>query len=346
MITREQIMDKLNEYYQQVTKAYGSDRIAGVFCFGAINYGTAENISELKAIVAYVPDFEQLCIRQGFHNEQFNNHIYISDIRNEYELLRQQSHFFMQPMFTDYYIINPRYEAPVMALREKAEDIFHYNPKKRVQFAVNYALDLLDKCEYMISTKNDKYSKTIKNLLSEIARLDIAIDLYNTGVPCEFCIKLKQEYCKRYIRDIKNGKTEIDITELRGSLESALSKTSDTINPEIASFVKANLLEMGKIAMTKGQDTLLILNDLTKNERRALNYIAKEINCNEGNVSISKAIKQTQISRPCFTSMLNKLANAEIIQMENQGVKGLYIKIIDTTLKAALKEQIQMGSSI
>lgn len=65
---------------------------------------------------------------------------------------------------------------------------------------------------------------------------------------------------------------------------------------------------------------------LTDTELIVFKSIRKEIGL-EGNISIVKMIQKTNISRPVFTSLLQKMEKFGIARIKNQGVKGTYIEI-------------------
>ena len=74
-----------------------------------------------------------------------------------------------------------------------------------------------------------------------------------------------------------------------------------------------------------------IFKSLTKTEEKALIYTLEEIG-DEGILSISKAINDSGISRPVFTSMLDKLDRYKGAEVKNMGVKGTYINFYDHIL--------------
>lgn len=74
-----------------------------------------------------------------------------------------------------------------------------------------------------------------------------------------------------------------------------------------------------------------IFDSLTKTEEKALIYTLEEIG-DEGILSISKAIAGSGISRPVFTSMLDKLDRYKGAEIKNMGVKGTYINFHDHIL--------------
>lgn len=74
-----------------------------------------------------------------------------------------------------------------------------------------------------------------------------------------------------------------------------------------------------------------IFDSLTKTEEKALIFCLEEIG-DEGILSISEAIRKSGVSRPVFTSMLDKLARYKGAEVKNMGVKGTYINFHDHIL--------------
>lgn len=79
-----------------------------------------------------------------------------------------------------------------------------------------------------------------------------------------------------------------------------------------------------------GADQLILVNDfykaLTANEEQAFLAIREEIGLS-GNISIVKMIQKTSLSRPVWTSLLQKMEKFGIAQVKSQGVKGTHIEI-------------------
>ena len=74
-----------------------------------------------------------------------------------------------------------------------------------------------------------------------------------------------------------------------------------------------------------------VLDSFTKTEEKALTYILDTIGA-EGILSISQAIQGSGISRPVFTSLLDKLDRYQAAEVKNMGVKGTYIHLYDHIL--------------
>lgn len=65
---------------------------------------------------------------------------------------------------------------------------------------------------------------------------------------------------------------------------------------------------------------------LTINEKEAFFALRKEIDLS-GTISIVKMIQKTNISRPVWTSLLQKMEKFGIAHIEGHGAKGTYISI-------------------
>ena len=67
-------------------------------------------------------------------------------------------------------------------------------------------------------------------------------------------------------------------------------------------------------------------NAMTENEKTAFSSITEEIG-SSGNISVVKMIQKTGLSRPVFTSLLQKMEKYGVAQIKNQGVKGTNITL-------------------
>ena len=80
-----------------------------------------------------------------------------------------------------------------------------------------------------------------------------------------------------------------------------------------------------------------VYSTLTKTERAAAKAIYDEIGT-EGDISVSKLIQATGISRPVYNNLLNTLATTHCAEIAAHGVKGTHIKIIDPILLQHLSQ--------
>ena len=118
--------------------------------------------------------------------------------------------------------------------------------------------------------------------------------------------------------------------EVTSDLEEMKAKAETLENhPELEQLVKDTIVNIIKIALIKTVDVKEFLQNLTNPEKDALKVIMRNLKDGEGIVSISQAVNSSNLSRPVFKSVLNKMKDMEIAELTNMGVKGTHVKIID-----------------
>lgn len=105
---------------------------------------------------------------------------------------------------------------------------------------------------------------------------------------------------------------------------------SDTIDEGLILLFKTAL----NAEFDSGCSEEFFFNQLSHGETRAYENVIAEIG-SSGNISISAMIKKYNISRPVWTSLLKKMQEYKVADVVSQGVKGTYINITNTQLRAA-----------
>lgn len=328
-MNKEKINLIIEEQYNFLINKYNEKQIVGIFVYGLGNYGLAENEDEIKTMACICPDFNSLCcftdLDSYYIQDDKNRDIRIVDIRKAYRSIINQESLPLEGCFTEFRIINPRYERIFNKyILMNREYIFHCNQELRIMQAVKIGKNALD-----------NYKKTKSNLsLLKAAWIRIALNLYLNGTSCENCVNLKQDYYKQYLLSIKHGELIPQINEIEEDFNETLKKAESLIEEtDCSDLVRNCIVEIVKIAITDLVQTKDFYEILTKKEKDALNIILQNLNENlEGNISISQLIEISNFSRPVFKNTLQKMKEYKIAEIENQGVKGLYIKIIDGSL--------------
>ena len=83
------------------------------------------------------------------------------------------------------------------------------------------------------------------------------------------------------------------------------------------------------IGLTKKRDFKGLL---TNNEQKAFDIIKNNLVNGYGYVSIVQLTESTNISRPVFKNVLQKMKDSKVAKITNKGVKGTYIEIIDSSI--------------
>ena len=192
-ISQDKIKQLLKNDYKYLNTIYPNDRIFGVFTYGLVNYGFAKNESDIKVKMYYLPTFEEMCTSLELKDEElfYNGHtINIKDIRLILDNILNQEETAMECFFSKNYIVTPKFkkvfEENILA---KREEIFHCNPRLRVQDYMERAFLSL---ELYQKTLNPEY-------LFDACRRRLATDLYLSGATVEECLTLKKDYHINYL---------------------------------------------------------------------------------------------------------------------------------------------------
>lgn len=325
----EKIYNKLKNQYNFLTQYFDERQVIGIFVYGLSNYGIAETEQEIKTVACICPLFEDFCcqntsLKSYYLKDNNNDNIRITDIRLLYEKALNQESVILEAAFTEYNIINPRYKKAFNKyVYMNRETIFHANQQLRIHQAIQIGKKALQHYK-------ETHSQDVSDLL-KASYIRIACRQYMNGVSCENCINLKQDYYRNYLLQIKHGEIVPDIEDIEDDLNSLLEESSGLfINNDSSELVKTAIVEIVKISLTDMVQSTEFENLLTQTENQALKLILSHLEDGvEGNISISQLTNESSISRPVFKNVIQKMKDNVIAEIENQGVKGTYIKIID-----------------
>lgn len=329
-MTKDEIQKILEEQYDFLIKKYNEKQILGIFVYGLSNYGLAETDNEVQTVACICPSFEDFCcqvepLKVFYIEDNKGRTIRITDIRLIYSKIVKQESVVLEAAFTDYKIINLRYKKIFNKyVFINREIIFHSNQPLRISQALSYGKKALEKY------KNAEI-KNVEDLL-KASYIRIACRQYINGVSCENCVNLKQDYYKNYLLQIKHGESVPDIEEIEDDFHSLQEEANNLISPteDQSNLVKTAIVEITKVSLTDMIQQTDFENLLTQTERQALDIILDNINDgHEGNISISQLTNSSGISRPVFKNVLQKMKDNVVAEVENQGVKGTYVKVID-----------------
>ena len=322
-ISDKEIMDYLQEQYDYLLSEYEPNQILGVFAQGMVNFGFARSKKDIEIVGCYIPSFEELCADKPRVFEIVNGNIkfQLTDIRLILTMAKQHKESIVQAVFTEYSIINPNYTSVFSKLiYMNREDMFRSNKRLRVETCVKNALDAIE--DYKI-TKNT-FS------LFTACRKRIAARLFLNGTSLENCLNLKKDYHINYLWDILEGKIEPDLDEVIDELQELKKECLIyKVNKADERLITTCVIEIIRTSLNPVPPEEEFLSELTEAEKEALDIIYKHLPEKEGNISISKLLLETSLSRPVFKNLLRKMEDSNYAQIENQGVKGTYIKFLE-----------------
>lgn len=226
----EAIMKRVEEHHQEaISLGY---EVVGTFLQGSFNYGggMSDEQSDVDTKCLVLPSFEDVCLNRKpvsfTHMRENNEHIDIKDIRLYIECFRKQNINFVEILFTEFKIINPKYAVPMQKLIEARENIGRYNVEAALNCMVGMALEKLKALEHpypATKAKIDKYGFDGKQL-SHILRLDEFMGKYMAGVPYEKCLISNQQ---SRLLDIKRNRNIVleEARQLASDYSASMKKT-------------------------------------------------------------------------------------------------------------------------
>lgn len=328
---QSRIDELLKKDYNILTEEFGERQVIGVFVYGLANCGLAEDCDDIQIVGCICPPFEEFCchdskLKSYYIEDNLGKKIRITDIRLLYEKALHQESIILEAVFTDYKIINPRYKKAFHRyVYINREVIFHGNQKLRIQQAIKIGKNSIEKY------KNAEI-KDVNDLL-KASYIRITCRQYLDGISCENCVNMKQDYFKNYLMQIKHKQLIPDIEEIEDDFDSILEEAEELPeeNHTTQNLIKIAIMEIAKVSLTDiAQDIDNFETLLTKTELQAFKMILDQLeNGIEGDISISQLTNSSTISRPVFKNTIQKMKDNKIAEIENRGVKGTHIKIID-----------------
>ena len=308
-ITNEEIMNLVNKNYDLITKFYGNQRILGIFVYGDANYGTLASIDDIKMAAYYLPTFEELCIKDNFLDIEFGE-IRIIDFRSLYsKIIKKEDRISSEALYTNFYKVNPMYEHIYENhLKKYRDQIIDSNRNLRIYMAANDATAALE--------KDDLYNAY---------RLLTSCELHMQGKPYSYCLCPKQEI-ERYniITKLKFDRKYFSEKAYKELKET----TKERIEFILTDKIKFGIMELIKASIDIHSAAIDLKAKLTSIEKEAMRYILNATS-GDGYTSISSLVEKSHISRPVFTSTLNKMEKTGAAAIKKQGVKGTHVQVLD-----------------
>lgn len=228
------IQEKLQEYWAQ-TESFGHD-IFVIALQGSQNYELDlyedDYSSDIDAKALILPKFEDFVegnspISHTYERPEDEAHIDWKDIRVMFDLFRKQNANFMEILFSDYYIVNPKYINEWNLLRKNAERIAHAHPALAVKALAGMSGEkkvALKKPYPKTKAKIEKFGYDPKQL-HHIVRINDFLGRYIRGVSYKECLVPVN---KDFLLDIKRGKySEREATVMAEEFDAANKKLKD-----------------------------------------------------------------------------------------------------------------------
>ena len=200
------IMDAVKEHKAKVLENYAGDQVLGIFLYGSQNYGidTEESDVDTKAII--VPTINDLCLEKTVSRELHldnGEHCEVKDIREMVKMIKKQNINFIEILYTNYCLINPKYNRIWREYFIKnREYISHMNERYTIMSTCGQAIHTLNQDK----TNGKKYANGLRLYYFLISYLDKMI-------PYEYCINMEYQEKGLVEKLIAYKKGEVPVNE-------------------------------------------------------------------------------------------------------------------------------------
>ena len=220
------IMSRLNEHLESALAAHPVDWF--VICLqGSQNYGMADENSDIDSKMLVLPSMSDLVLNNKPFNKvhimQNDEHCDMKDVREYFKIFRKSNINFVEILFTDYWIVNEKYQDIWLGLRARAEELARYNPYAAVSCMKGMASEKLHALCHEYPSRMSwiaQYGFDPKQL-SHLLRIKYFIDNYIAGESYKDCIYLKDSELRERLLQVK--RTGLNLTK-----EAAIELAEDT----------------------------------------------------------------------------------------------------------------------
>jgi len=203
------IFNKL-ELSKQYVEQQGYN-VFGVFLYGSQNYNLDDENSDVDCIAITIPTFKEFTLNKSpvsiTHITEEGEHIDIKDIRLVFQTMKKQSINLLEILFTDFFIINDKYNNYYSQLLEAKEAIAYYNPISCVKCAIGMT------CRFNERIQNsEEMSPELNKQLSQVMRLFYFTQTYINGPSFKRSLI---PFDLGFVKLIKQGKVYNNLEEIK-----------------------------------------------------------------------------------------------------------------------------------
>lgn len=254
------IMKRLKEHYDVVKDKYDC---VGIFLQGSQNYGLDIDGSDIDSKVITLPTFNDFALNKKpvsyTHVMENDEHVDLKDIRLMFNCFRKQNINFIEILFTDYMIINPRYESFVQKLIDNRERIARYNIVGALSCMKGMALEKRKALTHPYPATLDKIERFgyDPKQIHHILRIEDFIRKYVDGRPYSECLIPEDP---EFLKSVKRGEeysldealavADLSVATISDIKDNYLDSNSFSIDSEVDELLDSILLDILKLSIS------------------------------------------------------------------------------------------------
>ena len=232
--TREDLQKRVQEHYDwAVSRGY---EVVGVFLQGSWNYSfdLCDEQSDVDTKCWVLPKLEDIALNKkplSFTYVMENGeHCDVKDLRLYMDCFRKQNVNFIEVLFTDFYVINPKYKNVIDLLLYNRESIAHYDKKATLNCMLGMAIQ---KQKDLCHTYNGNQENIIKygydgKQLSHVLRMNYMLQAYVLNISYEKCLNVSN--FAKVLLDIKRYKKVFTKDEAIELMNCTVEGMKNTVN--------------------------------------------------------------------------------------------------------------------
>lgn len=210
MDRKEFIMKRVQEHYDEaISLGY---EVVGVFLQGSQNYDldeySAEYMSDIDTKCIVLPSLDDIISGSSplshTHVRQNEEHIDIKDIRQMFEMFKKQNNAYVEILFTDFKVVNPKYADLWDEVTANAEQLGRLNFNQALRCLCGTSMEKYKALEHPYPNtmaKIEKYGYDPKQL-HHILRVNDFMHKYVEGKPYRECLLPSNS---EYLMQVKKG---------------------------------------------------------------------------------------------------------------------------------------------
>lgn len=207
------IMKRLEEHLEEGLASVQRDWF--VICLqGAQNYNLDDEESDIDSKLLIIPSLEDIALGRTpysrTHTMENEEHVDIKDIRAYFKLFEKANINFVEILFTDYWICNPKYQEYWQNLLDHREEIAYMNPSNALACMKGMALQKKHALchEYPARMEYINKFQYDPKQLSHILRIQDFVYAYTQPIPYINAIVYEKGSPKaEEIKNVKRGRT-------------------------------------------------------------------------------------------------------------------------------------------
>ena len=205
------INKRLHEHALYAFNTYKKDWF--VLCLqGSQNYGLATEKSDIDSKMLILPSFKDLVlntkpISHTLEMPDNKEHVDIKDAREYFKIFKKSNINFVEILFTDYWMVNHKYNDLWLELRLHREELARINPYAAVKCMKGMAYEKRHALCHEYPSKLEilkKFGYDPKQL-SHLIRIYYFVNWYIEGVPYKDCICPKDESIREELLNCKRN---------------------------------------------------------------------------------------------------------------------------------------------